>query len=115
MIKDILWCINNAVAVSDTQYDGGRRSCSFKYYQYLLNIKLPNCPLKFNISPSQLSAIQHAVTNLIDIQNLMAKCYDENTLYTRQGLDHVINFIDTMCEKSGAGYVDLAPIIRTHR
>ena len=99
--------LNNAVAISDTELEGGNNAGAFAYYLYLLNIKLPNCPPELNITRDQFaafSALEKGMTDLLQLQKFLQKSFDDSTLYTKQGMDDVIKAIEKNSHYTGVCY-----------
>ena len=93
--------LNNAVAVIDTSLEGGKNAESFAYYQYLLNVELPKCPLDFNLTSEQSQALKQGIAKLSLIQALLEQGNKSSTLYTNEFLDDLIHIINMQSIASG--------------
>lgn len=63
--------LNNAVALAGTSLEGGKLACAIAYYRYLLHVKLPNCPLDFNLSQQQVQALKKGMANLVVMNDIL--------------------------------------------
>ena len=97
--------LNNAVAVSgNKQLEGGNPGDALAYYHYLLNIKLPNCPLSFNLTDKQATALESGFANIIKLNELLEKSHADGTLHTKEGLNIVIIAIRNNSQATGVSY-----------
>ncbi len=106
--------LNNAVAIcGDNQLEGGTPRDALAYYNYLLNIQIPNCPSSFNLvgqksvhlKQPQLKALTVRMDNLAKMNALMEGLFATNSLYTKEGLDKVISAIDKNCAENNVSYL----------
>src|SRR5579862_4253029 len=79
--------LNDAVAISgDEDLEGGTPRKALAYYNYLLHIKLPNCPIGFNLKEAQETALKKRMNNLVKFNALLEKLHTEGTLFTKSGI-----------------------------
>lgn len=98
--------LQDAVAVSgDSRLEGGKHEEALAYYKYLLNIKLPNCPLNFQLTDTQSKAINENIANIIQMTELLQRSYQDETINSRHELVNVISAIQKFSSKSGVCYM----------
>ncbi len=102
--------LNNAVAVSgDSKLEGGTVSLALAYYNYLLNIELPNCPLSLKLTNNeqQERAVKKRMANLERMNTDIEKTI--TTSSPGYGISYavydLVKYIPKYCKEEGACYL----------
>lgn len=98
--------LHDAVAISDdSTFEGGQTKEALAYYQYLLKLKLPNCPIQLKLTSKQSQALDQGISNLIQFNTLLEESFADGTINTEKGLDKIISQIKTYTDKTSACYL----------
>lgn len=98
--------LHNAVAIKgDKALEGGKPIKATKYYNNLLNVDIPHCPVNFNLPPALFQTLSQRMSNLYSSQKLLDDLFTTDTLFTKEGLDIVVGLIDQQCNEQKVSYL----------
>ena len=69
--------LNNAVAIEGTEYEGGLNSKAIAYYEDLLNLELPHCPVNLNIGLKKTAILKQKLADLKEVTLLLENHYKQ--------------------------------------